>query len=105
MDEADILGDRIAIISAGKLCCCGSSLFLKGRYGGGYYLTLARTDQGAAGHEDNRTSRQPSQGLEEIQVCYTYAKPPECVDIIRCTSLSFHSWCPESTRQLSGHQL
>ena len=70
MDEADILGDRIAIISAGKLCCCGSSLFLKGRYGGGYYLTLARTDKGAAEHEGSR-SRQPSQGLEEIQVCYT----------------------------------
>uniref|UniRef100_A0A3B4AE01 ATPase AAA-type core domain-containing protein n=1 Tax=Periophthalmus magnuspinnatus TaxID=409849 RepID=A0A3B4AE01_9GOBI len=29
MDEADILGDRIAIISHGKMRCCGSSLFLK----------------------------------------------------------------------------
>ena len=90
MDEADILGDRIAIISAGKLCCCGSSLFLKGRYGGGYYLTLARTDQGAAGHEDNRTSRQ-----EEIQVYYK--KPPVCVDIIRRSSQGFPNWCLGST--------
>ncbi|MCJ8749017.1 hypothetical protein PDJAM_G00171320 [Pangasius djambal] len=45
MDEADILGDRIAIISHGKVCCCGSSLFLKKTYGSGYYLTLARTSQ------------------------------------------------------------
>ena len=44
MDEADVLGDRIAIISQGKLCCVGSSLFLKSRYGNGYYLTLVRSD-------------------------------------------------------------
>ncbi|KAI5087957.1 ATP-binding cassette sub-family A member 1-like, partial [Silurus meridionalis] len=45
MDEADILGDRIAIISHGKVCCCGSSLFLKKTYGSGYYLTLALANQ------------------------------------------------------------
>ncbi|CAG9325453.1 unnamed protein product [Blepharisma stoltei] len=42
MQEADILADRIAILSNGKLRCCGSSLFLKGRYGVGYYLTLVK---------------------------------------------------------------
>ena len=31
-DEADFLGDRIAIMADGQLRCCGSSLFLKGRY-------------------------------------------------------------------------
>ena len=36
MDEADVLGDRIGIMSAGKLTCLGSSLFLKNRYGVGY---------------------------------------------------------------------
>ncbi|XP_050970826.1 phospholipid-transporting ATPase ABCA1 isoform X1 [Labeo rohita] len=45
MDEADILGDRIAIISHGRVCCCGSSLFLKKTYGRGYYLTIARANQ------------------------------------------------------------
>ncbi|XP_032400407.1 phospholipid-transporting ATPase ABCA1 isoform X3 [Etheostoma spectabile] len=44
MDEADILGDRIAIISHGKLRCCGSSLFLKKYFGSGYYLTLVREE-------------------------------------------------------------
>ncbi|XP_010781491.1 ATP-binding cassette sub-family A member 1-like [Notothenia coriiceps] len=42
MDEADILGDRIAIIANGKMRCCGSSLFLKKCFGSGYYLTLVR---------------------------------------------------------------
>ncbi|CAH8434439.1 unnamed protein product [Schistosoma turkestanicum] len=45
MDEADILGDRIAIISQGKLKCYGSSLFLKSNYGQGYYLILERQNQ------------------------------------------------------------
>lgn len=33
MDEADLLGDRIAIMANGELQCCGSSLFLKQKYG------------------------------------------------------------------------
>ena len=33
MDEADELGDRIAIMSKGQLKCCGSSLFLKKKFG------------------------------------------------------------------------
>uniref|UniRef100_A0A8C0UEF3 ABC transporter domain-containing protein n=1 Tax=Cyanistes caeruleus TaxID=156563 RepID=A0A8C0UEF3_CYACU len=33
MDEAELLGDRTAIISQGRLCCCGSPLFLKARLG------------------------------------------------------------------------
>eukprot|EP00656_Telonema_subtile_P042415 TRINITY_DN47_c0_g1_i1.p1 TRINITY_DN47_c0_g1~~TRINITY_DN47_c0_g1_i1.p1 ORF type:complete len:2009 (+),score=485.82 TRINITY_DN47_c0_g1_i1:73-6099(+) len=41
MDEADILGDRIAIMSHGQLRCCGSSLFLKRTFGLGYNLTLS----------------------------------------------------------------
>ncbi|XP_065646706.1 phospholipid-transporting ATPase ABCA1 isoform X2 [Hydra vulgaris] len=45
MDEADILGDRIAIISHGKLRCCGSSLFLKTKFGDGYHLTLVKEEK------------------------------------------------------------
>ncbi|XP_063924062.1 phospholipid-transporting ATPase ABCA1-like isoform X2 [Zophobas morio] len=40
MDEADLLGDRVAIMAAGEIQCCGSSFFLKQKYGGGYYLVL-----------------------------------------------------------------
>ncbi|XP_077470976.1 retinal-specific phospholipid-transporting ATPase ABCA4-like isoform X1 [Stigmatopora argus] len=42
MDEADLLSDRIAIISKGRLHCCGSPLFLKNCFGAGFYLTLVR---------------------------------------------------------------
>ncbi|CAF1655294.1 unnamed protein product, partial [Adineta ricciae] len=44
MDEADVLGDRIAIISNGQLKCCGTSLFLKTTFGEGYVLTLVKND-------------------------------------------------------------
>lgn len=56
MDEADLLGDRsacrnmlstykchrIAIMSEGKVMCCGSSLYLKSKYGIGYHTTLVK---------------------------------------------------------------
>uniref|UniRef100_A0A8C8E1E1 P-type phospholipid transporter n=1 Tax=Oryzias sinensis TaxID=183150 RepID=A0A8C8E1E1_9TELE len=45
MDEAELLGDRIAIISKGKLCCCGSPLFLKSQLGSGYYLTVVKREE------------------------------------------------------------
>lgn len=47
MDEADLLGDRIAIISHGKLKCCGSPLFLKSTYGDGYKLTVVKKQSDA----------------------------------------------------------
>ncbi|XP_070340895.1 phospholipid-transporting ATPase ABCA3-like isoform X3 [Equus asinus] len=42
MDEAEILGDRIAIMVKGTLQCCGSSVFLKQIYGAGYHIVLER---------------------------------------------------------------
>ncbi|KAL8163514.1 UNVERIFIED_CONTAM: hypothetical protein K2H54_027474 [Gekko kuhli] len=40
MDEADILADRKAFISHGRLKCIGSSLFLKKKWGIGYHLRM-----------------------------------------------------------------
>ena len=42
MDEADILGDRVAIMTKGKVTCLGSSLFLKRKFGVGYNLQLIK---------------------------------------------------------------
>ena len=58
MQEADILADRIVIISHGKVRCCGSSLFLKKRYGVGYYLTLVK--------ESNVDSPQHTKSVEDF---------------------------------------
>ncbi|XP_060037438.1 phospholipid-transporting ATPase ABCA7 isoform X2 [Erinaceus europaeus] len=52
LDEAELLGDRVAVVAAGRLRCCGSPLFLRRHLGSGYYLTLAKA--GAGPGEDGR---------------------------------------------------
>ncbi|CAB3224165.1 unnamed protein product [Arctia plantaginis] len=44
MDEADILGDRVAILAQGKLQCVGTPFFLKRHYGVGYSLVVVKDD-------------------------------------------------------------
>lgn len=59
MDEADILADRKAVISKGRLRCCGSSLFLKNKFGIGYHLTLVL---------DPKTKENPITNLVNLHV-------------------------------------
>jgi ABC-type multidrug transport system ATPase subunit len=42
MEEADILGDRVAIMAHGSVRCIGSSLRLKQKFGAGYQVCLHR---------------------------------------------------------------
>ncbi|KAJ6638915.1 Phospholipid-transporting ATPase ABCA3, partial [Pseudolycoriella hygida] len=44
MDEADILGDRIAIMAEGELKCYGTPFFLKKRFESGYRLICEKND-------------------------------------------------------------
>ena len=44
MDEAEELGDRIAIMTDGEVKCCGSSLFLKKCFRTGYTLTMVKAE-------------------------------------------------------------
>ncbi|KAL0453116.1 UNVERIFIED_CONTAM: ABC transporter A family member 1 [Sesamum latifolium] len=60
MDEADALGDRIAIMANGSLKCCGSSFFLKQQYGVGYTLTLVKATPNASAAADIVYSHIPS---------------------------------------------
>ncbi|KAM6294790.1 LOW QUALITY PROTEIN: phospholipid-transporting ATPase ABCA7 [Aegotheles albertisi] len=57
MDEAELLGDRTAIISSGQLCCCGSPLFLKARLGTGYHLTLVKQERVGRGSSTGITQK------------------------------------------------
>lgn len=60
MDEADILGDRIAIISNGKLRCVGSPLFLKSRFGEGYNLTVVKKTRSPQGSSQSLQTLGPA---------------------------------------------
>lgn len=44
MDEADYLGDRIGVMGDGKLLTCGSSMFLKSKFGFGYSMTMVKSE-------------------------------------------------------------
>ncbi|CAH1388732.1 unnamed protein product [Nezara viridula] len=41
MEEADALGDQIAIMNHGEIVCYGSPMFLKKHYGAGYNITVS----------------------------------------------------------------
>lgn len=42
MDEADYLGDRIAIMALGRLVALGSNVYLKNKFGVGYNITFVK---------------------------------------------------------------
>ncbi|XP_030379886.1 ATP-binding cassette sub-family A member 3 isoform X2 [Scaptodrosophila lebanonensis] len=66
MDEADVLGDRIAIMCDGELKCHGTSFFLKKKYGSGYRLICVK-----------RENCQPSE-VTELLNRYIPGLVPEC---------------------------
>lgn len=47
MEEADVLGNEIAILASGRLRAIGTSLFLKNRFGKGYQVALMSTPDDA----------------------------------------------------------
>jgi len=51
MEEAELLGDHIAIMAKGKLRCFGTSLQLKNEFGVGYVLRVAKEHDKDAVHE------------------------------------------------------
>eukprot|EP01135_Chromosphaera_perkinsii_P005752 Nk52_evm52s359 gene=Nk52_evmTU52s359 len=62
MDEADLLGDRIAIVANGELVCSGTSMFLKSKYGVGYHMTMVK-------NEDCESTRVHTLLLKHIPDC------------------------------------
>ncbi|XGW13450.1 hypothetical protein V3C99_000070 [Haemonchus contortus] len=45
MDEAELLGDRVAIMASGRVYCCGTPQFLKERFGTGYVMTVVAAEK------------------------------------------------------------
>ena len=66
MDEADFLGDRIVVMSHGKLQVAGTSLYLKSKFGVGYHLSITK-EQDANDEELLKQVRQciPEAFIEE----------------------------------------
>ncbi|KAK6174033.1 hypothetical protein SNE40_017383 [Patella caerulea] len=79
MDEADLLGDRIAIMADGRVHCCGGSHFLKQLYGSGYHLVMVKSETCDVSVVTQLVeSRIPSATLEsEISAEISYLLPNE----------------------------
>ena len=75
MDEAEQLADKVAIISNGSLQVCGSTLFLKKKYGSGFFIEAEFDKSSAANKDDLRTSLQQlteSVGLSQKIICHQH---------------------------------
>ncbi len=80
MDEADILGDRVAVVSAGHLQEAGTPAFLKAKWGRGVRLDMTVTDgtdrnaimaamrEGSGGSDIKLDMSEYSEDVEEQQV-------------------------------------
>jgi len=82
MEEADCLGDRIGIMSHGKMMCCGSSEYLKNKYGEGYNLVVVKN-----GREDNFALEDyilkaipGAKKLQEVSTEATFLLPKSAID-------------------------
>jgi len=69
MDEADLLGDRIAIMSDGALRCVGSSLFLKKEFGVGYNIIMEKNRSGRC--DEDAVDRLVKQSVSEAKLLST----------------------------------
>jgi ATP-binding cassette, subfamily A (ABC1), member 3 len=85
MEEADILGDRIAIMANGDVQCCGSSLFLKKKFGVGYNLTIDKTTQRDAPQIDQfiRSRIPHAIKLSEVSSEISYQLPNNAIHLFK----------------------
>jgi len=97
LDEADLLCDRVAIMSSGHLSCIGSPLFLKSRFGTGYLLTFARKGSGSSVHLPSLTQHSTNNTLRLIKQFVPGADVHSDVGAELSFSLPF-----ESTRAFSN---
>ncbi len=85
MDEADLLGDRIAVMQHGRLQCCGSPMFLKNQFGVGYNLTVLKAHTSEAA-----VPAAPLPGLLDTlrciqMVCYLVLSSVPRAEVVRCS--------------------
>ncbi|XP_013360552.1 PREDICTED: ATP-binding cassette sub-family A member 7 isoform X2 [Chinchilla lanigera] len=87
LDEAELLGDRVAMVAGGRLCCCGSPLFLRRHLGSGYYLTLVKSPPSLATREEGDSDWKDRLGTaqkHEPDSQDSTADAPQLLSLVRC---------------------
>lgn len=102
MEEADYLGERIAIMSRGRMYCCDTSQQLKETFGVGYYLTLVKNEGGQAEAKVDDALRlvkkyvpeaEPrSESSGEAQFLLPIAALPHFGDLLAAVETNLHSF-------------
>ena len=82
LDEAELSGDHVAVVAGGRLCCCGSPLFLQRHLGSRYYLTLVKGPPAPA------TSKKVRAGADLRPLALKALASPD----------GHGSWCPSARR-------
>lgn len=89
IEEAEILGDRVAIICEGVLKCCGSTTYLKDHYVDGYRLVIIKGKSCNVSKIENRIKKYvPNANVVNdvgAQLCFTIKKQSATVinDLLR----------------------
>ena len=65
MEEADILGDEIAIMAVSKVSAVGTPIHLKNKFGAGYRLSVVCDDANAQAVKDDLVGRVPGLKVED----------------------------------------
>lgn len=65
MEEADVLGDRIAIMAHGRLRAIGNSISLKNKFGAGYRISVVCTPENTSKVSEMIQSKMPEAILED----------------------------------------
>lgn len=89
LDEADVLSDRVGIISQGQMMTCGSALFLKHHFGVGYSLSFSSTSSVDISIIVNEASDVTSEEKKEVgEYCWElpHGAEPEIPEVLRVLS-------------------
>jgi ABC-type multidrug transport system ATPase subunit len=83
MEEADVLGDRIAIMAHGQLCAIGTSMQLKTRFGNGYRVSIVTDHERLQEAKDFVDSRAPTAILTDDSAgALVYQFPAHNIDAV-----------------------
>lgn len=65
MEEADVLGDRVAIMSKGRLRAINNSMALKNKFGSGYRISVVTAKEDTPAMKETISSMIPGAVLED----------------------------------------
>lgn len=83
MEEADVLGDRIAIMAHGQLRAIGTSMQLKTRFGNGYRVSIVTEHERLQEAKNFVDSKAPTAILTDDSVgALTYQFPSHSIDAV-----------------------